>query len=225
MKITNKMISLPPYLSANWREIQSIIRKGPILVISLVNGQSVEIPSLDEESIKEIFAAHALYLEQLAKTEQFASNQDLDLSRVFPAQQMSSLIEHNPAQADIPDLPPELLEKISTVAKMIAPEDIAQLPMAEPHCNCLHCQVARTIAKAVGIETPETLPQADVQDEPVEDKDLAFQEWDIKQTGDQLFCVTNRLDAAEHYNVYLGNPIGCTCGQPNCEHIVAVLKS
>ena len=40
-----------------------------------------------------------------------------------------------------------------------------------------------------------------------------------------LIVVTNPLDANEHYNVFLGDPIGCTCGQKNCEHIRAVLNS
>jgi hypothetical protein len=35
----------------------------------------------------------------------------------------------------------------------------------------------------------------------------------------------NPLDHKEHYNVFLGDPIGCSCGNNNCEHIQAVLKS
>jgi hypothetical protein len=61
--------------------------------------------------------------------------------------------------------------------------------------------------------------------EEVSDEDLKFRDWEIKQTAEQLYTVTNPLDANEHYNVFLGSPLGCTCGDKNCEHIRAVLTS
>ena len=33
------------------------------------------------------------------------------------------------------------------------------------------------------------------------------------------------LDPNEHYNVFLGTPLGCTCGEKDCEHIRAVLST
>ncbi|MGH2612567.1 MAG: hypothetical protein ACRDFB_05905, partial [Rhabdochlamydiaceae bacterium] len=62
-------------------------------------------------------------------------------------------------------------------------------------------------------------------EEEVSDEDLKFRTWDIKQENDKLYSVTNPLDKKEHYNVFLGKPLGCTCGNKNCEHIQAVLKS
>ena len=44
------------------------------------------------------------------------------------------------------------------------------------------------------------------------------------QTDEKMFTVTNRLDKNEKFNVYLGKPIGCTCGKEGCEHILAVLR-
>jgi hypothetical protein len=79
----------------------------------------------------------------------------------------------------------------------------------------MHCQ----IAKALHGELPEE------QEEEVTDEDLKFRLWDIDQTGDKLYVVTNPLDSKEYYNVFLGDPIGCTCGEKNCEHIRAVLNS
>jgi PhoH-like ATPase len=49
--------------------------------------------------------------------------------------------------------------------------------------------------------------------------------WGIEQTAEQLYKVTNPLDANEQYNVFLGTPLGCTCGLKNCEHIRAVLNT
>ena len=48
---------------------------------------------------------------------------------------------------------------------------------------------------------------------------------EITQTGDKLFTVVNKLDPQENYHVYLGHPVGCTCGKQGCEHILVVLKS
>ena len=65
---------------------------------------------------------------------------------------------------------------------------------------------------------------ATVEEEITED-DLKFRNWDIRQTADKLYAVTNPLDENEHYSVFLGTPLGCTCGEKNCEHIRAVLNS
>ena len=43
--------------------------------------------------------------------------------------------------------------------------------------------------------------------------------------NDKLFTVINKLDQQEKYNVFLGEPVGCTCGKQGCEHMLAVLKS
>jgi hypothetical protein len=61
--------------------------------------------------------------------------------------------------------------------------------------------------------------------EEISDDDLKFRDWEIAQTEANLYSVTNPLDPSEHYSVFLGEPLGCTCGSKNCEHIKAVLKS
>ena len=62
-------------------------------------------------------------------------------------------------------------------------------------------------------------------EEEVSAADLTFRSWDIKQEADQLYTVTNPLNAKEHYSVFLGEPLGCTCGFKNCDHIQAVLRT
>ena len=104
------------------------------------------------------------------------------------------------------------------IAKIISPSEELLLPKSEPGCNCFFCQIARAL-------NPE-LSSSHTTDEPaIADEELQFQQWDIKQTGEKLYSVINRLDEHEKYNVYLGHPIGCTCGKQGCEHILAVLKS
>ena len=61
--------------------------------------------------------------------------------------------------------------------------------------------------------------------EEISEEDLRFREWDIEQKGENLYLVRNPLNQKEEYNVFLGNPVGCTCGKDNCEHIRTVLNS
>ena len=133
-----------------------------------------------------------------------------------------TLLQHNPEQANSPDLPPDILEKIAHLSKTLGIEDPNTVPKPEPHCNCMHCQIARAMQTGLNGELPETKEE---QEEIVSDEDLKFKTWDVAQTGEKLYSVTNPLDAKEHYNVYLGDPIGCTCGENHCEHIRAVLNT
>jgi hypothetical protein len=128
---------------------------------------------------------------------------------------LGGMMQHNPNQANAPDLPPEILQKIGAISKILSPSDEVDLPKAETGCNCFYCQIARALNPATSVlEEPEVTAE-----------ELNFQQWTITQTGDKLYMVVNRLDDHEKYNVYLGQPIGCTCGKEGCEHILAVLKS
>ena len=131
---------------------------------------------------------------------------------------LSSVMQHDPSQKTAPDLPPDLLKKISTLAKIFNEETNSELPLPQENCNCMHCQIAKAMQIGAG-KNPENL------DDEVSDEDLKFRIWDIQEEGNKLFSVINPLDKNEHYNVFLGSPLGCTCGKKNCEHIKAVLKS
>ncbi len=229
IKITNKILSIPPYISTSWSRIAALHMKGDVLVITLVDGDTLHIPNLNTETVSLIFQHHTAYLE----TEQVpTSNPDFsNLKNVIEQGEPSirlafgssleglgNMMQHNPSQADSPDLPPEILQKIGAIAKIMEPSDELLLPKAEPHCNCFHCQIARALNPVA--------PQAHAEEEnEVKDDELQFQQWTITQTGEKLFSVVNRLDEHEKYNVYLGQPVGCTCGKQGCEHILAVLKS
>jgi len=124
-------------------------------------------------------------------------------------------MQHNKEQANAPDLPPELLTKIAGITKIIGMEDPSAMPSPEPNCNCFHCQIARAMRGK----------KKEDEEEIVTDADLQFRTWEIEHKEKNLYLVTNPLDDKEHYNVFLGDPIGCTCGEKNCEHIRAVLQS
>lgn len=243
MKISNRSINIPPYISTQWKNVDSLHTSDGLLLITLKSGDTVYVPSLTEEQVVAIFQAHAAFLEQQEKDDaqvveegqkapasdnpftEILSNllggklpsQPLHVS-IGPFENLSDFLQHNPEQAGAPDLPPDVVKKMATMTKWVSPEIVQMLPKAEPHCNCYYCQVARVMGENQPCETNET-----VEDEPVED--LKFQQWEIQEIGDKLYSVTNKLDSNESYRVFLGEPVGCTCGKQGCEHIVAVLQS
>lgn len=218
MIISQQILSIPPYLSTSWKNIVSLHADPDHelfkLTVSLSNGMRIVVPGLDKAAIDAIFEAHARYgsphdplpMPPGSFTFPLTGNGDL----------MNGAMQHNPAQSDSPEMPPEIIEKITSIAKVLGLSDESQIPKPEPHCNCPFCQIARAFHGKAEEEKIEF---------EIADADLKFRSWDIKQTGDKLFLVTNPLDDKEHYSVFLGEPLGCTCGQKNCEHIRAVLNS
>ena len=206
MKINTKILSIPPYISTSWKNITSLHvetrNSQPILVIILVTGSCVEVPHLNETALQEIFQTHANFLNE---------------QQGMP--ELPTVLQHNPEQANLPDLPPEMLDRIARLSKGGGINDPTTLPVAEPLCNCVYCQMARAINaeyELCALEEP---------DELIPDSELTFRSWDIKQTAEKLYKVTNPSDDKEEYMVFLGKPVGCTCGQKNCDHIQAVLRS
>lgn len=234
IKINDKILSIPPYISTGWSRIAALHMKGNVLAITLVDGETLQIPDLNAETIHLIFQHHAVYLEKeqsatsmvgpdVSKLQEMMEQEEPSIRLAFGSSMddLGGMMQHNPNQTDAPDLPPEILQKIGAIAKIISPSEELLLPKSEPGCNCFFCQIARAL-------NPEEVAVVSSQpaDEPaIADDELQFQQWDIKQTGEKLYSVTNRLDGHEKYNVYLGQPIGCTCGKQGCEHILAVLKS
>jgi hypothetical protein len=204
MKITDIILSIPPYISTAWKNVVSLRVQGSTLLVELASGSKVEIPNLDAPTLKLIFAAHASSCE----------SKKLAIPLIPGIEALGNLWQHSPEQASSPDLPPEMIEKIEMVAKNMPPAEANLLPKAEPHCNCPYCQIVRVIHTC---HTPI--------EEEVTDADLQFRDWDIQQEADKLYVVMNPFDKKEHYHVFLGEPLGCTCGQKNCEHLQAVLKS
>jgi hypothetical protein len=194
--------------------------EGEILFVSLTEGAVIQIPNLPRALIDSIFAAHSAYLERHAAIKDKPESDHFPFRIGFSSMDgIATAMQHNPAQADGPDIPREILEKIGGITKILAPEELAGLPQPEPNCNCMHCQIVRGIHESLNnalLPAPEELVTAE---------ELHFPEWDIKQIDDKLYSVSPRLEPEKKYQVFLGEPLGCTCGQSNCEHILAVLKS
>ena len=238
MQISKKILNLPPYLSTSWKNITSLYldesSSAPLLKVALNNGTIVKIPGLDQESLKTIFQSHAAYLEQenlpsstspLPEPFLPGSSKDQVFGFKIPIGMEGNLanfgdmMQHNSEQMHAAPLPQEVLSKIAAMAQSVG-MDASMFPKPEPHCNCPHCQMARAIHQQEEGEEEQKEPEEDVTEE-----DLRFREWDIEQTNDKLYHITNPLDKDEHFDVFLGDPVGCTCGEKNCEHIRVVLRS
>ncbi len=238
MKINQKILSIPPYISTSWKNVVSLHLQqqngAAVLLIGLVNGSTIEIPGLDKQILEATFAAHEKFLEQdcisagpkgpppgsiipPGMMEDSSAILSLPLRFGLDAN-MGNLLQHNPEASDSPDLPKEVIEKIASFSKVVGFDNIDNFPKPEPHCNCMHCQVMKAMQES-------THDHHEEEEEEISEDDLRFREWDIEQKGENLYIITNPLNAEEHYNVFLGKPVGCTCGQPNCEHIRAVLNS
>lgn len=239
MKLNEKILSIPPYISTSWQNVSSMKMEGRDLVITLKDGTAVAIPHPEEELVNRLFELHQLVLEraqgQSMPQAKGTSQEGKGAGAEFPfpfrlgmtgTDGISAALSHNPEQRDGPDLPPDMLHKISQVAKLVLPNDPQALPKAEPHCNCMFCQIARAIATGMGLETPSEIEDAaSHEEEEVSQEDLTFSEWTIEQVDEKLFSVVKKLDPTERYRVFLGEPVGCTCGKAHCEHILAVLRS
>ena len=142
---------------------------------------------------------------------------------------MEPLLQHDPKQAHTPPLPAEILERLKGVSNLIGAEDLDTLPKAEPHCNCPFCQIVRAIHPEDHTEEEPCLIEN--EGEPVNDDEISFrhsaaeltEEWKVSKESEQLYRVTSVQDSDVAYQVFLGRPIGCTCGSNQCEHIKAVL--
>lgn len=250
VKINDQLICISPYISATWDQISFLQSEEEenhrfALILHLSDGKLIRIPNLDVAIIEIAFAAHLKFLEQSTKHSSPAVpvtslseplktlNGMIQQITGLSAEQIANLpirfgialpnmegvevaFQHNQAQAHLPDMPAEVLEKILNTAQMLAGGDLQAFPKPEPHCNCMHCQVGRVIHQ---------VPKEPPADESVSDTDLAFRDWEIEQQAENLYSVTHPLEPKEKYSVFLGTPVGCTCGEADCEHIKAVLRS
>lgn len=227
MKITPQILSIPPYFSTTWSNIAALrtIPQGLLyrLIVLFQDQTEVEVEGLGQAEIDLIFAAHARYMGR--KERQTPSSAPVPFSleglkSLFggdSVQIFSGGLHHNPDQSSLPPLPPELLEKIVQVFRSLRiTEQPEALPPPEESCGCLYCQVVRALA---------TPPEKQEEEELITEADLTFRSWDIEAKGKDLYSVTHPLDKGESYTVFLGTPIGCTCGHKDCEHIQAVLRS
>ena len=64
MKINEKVLSIPPYISTTWTHISALRMKGNLLSITLTDGETISISGLSQDQINLIFSFHAAHLEK-----------------------------------------------------------------------------------------------------------------------------------------------------------------
>jgi hypothetical protein len=122
IKITEKMLIIPPYISTNWSRVGSLHMEGATLVITLNEGSTVHIPGLDQEILNSIFHHHSQFLEKSETIQNHPMDPRIralldtgepSIRFAFggPMEGLGGMMQHNPDQADSPDLPPEILQK------------------------------------------------------------------------------------------------------------------
>jgi len=234
MKITPKILSIPPHLSTRWENVTALRVEEGALLVSLHDGSVCSIPDLSEETINTIFATHAQVSESLETEKEdisaLASGMRSGIKDIFglfsklgdsSVPSIGKVLEHDPTNAELPDLPEEIVKKVQLLLEVIPREDILEMPEAEPGCNCMYCQINRILRQ----EEPHQESDLLSSDETVEETELEFSQWNVENIDEKLYKVTNKLDPKEEYRVFLGDPIGCTCGKAHCDHILAVLRS
>ena len=140
---------------------------------------------------------------------------------------MAHPLKHVPSQSNTPNIPEELLYKLTDTLKILMAEGKSiNIAPATKSCNCLHCQVSRQLTKDTQSSLwDDNITQQDLGDDVDQEINLSFATWLVKKEKDCVYSVTNSENSNEKYSVYLGTPIGCTCGQSSCVHIQAVLRS
>lgn len=234
MLINTKVLNIPPFISVQWNQIEYLTTEDNFLVVSLKSGKTVKIPDLQPEVVTHVFSTHATALETesspatlLPKSHVFGSS---DVKIGFSTMEPNGLgvpLQHMEELREAPNLPPEVIEKVRHVSKLLPSEDVKQAQKPIDNCNCPFCQISAAIQADHDI-TQEDRPFLDEScgiEVEIEDEELKFDEWMIEQKGEMLYEVKNKIDTNETYNVFLGTPVGCTCGKCGCEHILAVLKS
>lgn len=206
-----KILSLPPYLSTPWENI-SCLKAQPhsngvfTLIVTLKDGTISNVPNLSKESIDVIFHQHTQFHQPSSSIKEMGLGE------------FQSILQHDPSRSNYPLLPSEVLNHLSEMTLYLSKEELNSIPKPEPDCLCPHCQITRSLHKISEEDCSEF-------EETVDEKDLSFRSWDIKQLAEHLYQVTNPLNDKEVYQVFLSTPIGCTCGNKDCEHIQTVLRS
>ena len=209
---------ITPYISTTWNHISSLktLSQKELfeLVITLQDATTLHIPNLSPSDVAVIFAAHAEYLEgHDTHTSSSLFITKRSLLSFTELKQLICLLHHDAQQSHSPDFPAELEQRIVSLGASLPNKDTSLLPEEEAHCNCPHCQTVRLMRR--GME----------QDVLVEEQDLRFDTWIIKQINAHEYLLQHPDHEQEKYTVSLNSPLYCSCGSKSCEHILAVLKS
>ena len=207
MIINKQLLSIPPFISASWKDIELLLSDGAsTLNIYLKNGTIVKISNLLKEDLDLIFKVHQDIL-----LNQTNDQMPMMFDPLF-FQFSGPLLDHDPDLADASPLPDEVKLKLKSLLESLPKFDKIKLPEPHPDCNCPHCQVMSLLSENKD------------QEEIVSDEELHFSTWVQERLGDHLFKITHPFNDEESYFVSLDTPVSCSCGHTACEHLEHVLR-
>lgn len=217
MKFNSHFISFPPHISTTWKQVAALtMTPAGSIEITLHSGERVTLPTLSSDETNRIFQAYGSHLEKASAPETAPVKKEipphpfgLDFPKI-----LSFPLQHSPTGQEDPGFTEEMIQQIAEIAKTVIPKEHLESFKAEPGCHCTYCEIARA-AKEDDLQVIENLPLAE----------LPPMEWVVTPMGNKLYNVSNINNPQENYSVHLGTPIGCTCGQTHCPHILSVLKS
>lgn len=207
MIINKQILSIPPFISTSWQDVELLLSDGhSTLNIYLKNGTLVKISNLLKEDLDLIFKVHQDILLSPSQPEIPSLIDPLLLSF------SGSLLEHDPDLKDASPLPLEVKTKLKSLLDEIPKLDKIKLPDIHPDCHCPFCQIMNL------------MQDQDHDDELVTDDDLHFSTWKQEALSEHLIKLIHPFNHDENYLVSLDTPITCSCGQTGCEHVEHVLR-
>lgn len=208
MIINKQILSIPPFISTSWRDVELLLSDGhSTLNIYLKNGTLVKISNLQKDDLDLIFKVH----QDILLTPEQPHIPSLIDPLLFSFS--GPLLEHDPDLKDASPLPDEVKIKLKSLLEGFPKLDKIKLPEVHSDCNCPFCQVMSLI-------------QDDENDDDiVTDDDLHFSTWKQDHLTEHLIKLIHPFNEEEIYLVSLDTPVTCSCGQTGCEHIEHVLRN
>ncbi len=63
MLINSKILNIPPFISAQWSQIEFLTAEGNALTVNFKSGKTLEIPNLSDDIISRAFLMHGAFAE------------------------------------------------------------------------------------------------------------------------------------------------------------------
>jgi hypothetical protein len=208
MIINKQLLSIPPFISTSWKDIELLLSDGQnTLNIYLKNGTLVKISHLLKEHLNLIFSVHQEILLNQA--------QEVTTPIIDPLffQFSGPFLEHDPDLCDASPLPDEVRSKLKSLIENLPKMDPSKMPVVHDNCFCPHCQLINLI-----FENTE-------KEELVSDSDLTFSTWIQEEVSDDEIKLIHPYNSDEFYIIKLQNPLQCSCQMPDCEHLLHVLRN
>lgn len=208
MIINKQVLSIPPFISTSWKDIELLLSDGhSTLNIYLKNGTLVKISNLLKEDLDLIFKVHQDIL---------LTQQDTRISSMMDPLLFSftgPMLEHDPDLQDSSPLPDEVKNKLKSLIDGMPKIEKSKLPEIHQNCNCPYCQIMNLVHGT------------DDEEDIVSEDELHFSTWKQDALTNHLIKLTHPFNDEESYLVSLDSPVTCSCGQIGCEHVEHVLRN